>query len=130
MIHISLNFDVTYSIFHSIFKTNFPRKFCIFLVFNNLLSNYRIEMMVRAALVVQLVAQIGAKVLAAISTEEAKNSLEGSDAGALTLTGTYNYLLMYISYRPDSRSFEKLILQYFACKKFEILIFLPFRDDS
>ena len=46
-------------------------------------------MMVRVALVVQLVAQIGAKVLAAISTEEAKNSLEGSDAGALTLIGMY-----------------------------------------
>merc|ERR1719450_700391 len=42
--------------------------------------------MVKVALVVQLVVQIGAKVLAAISTEEAKNSLEGSDAGALTLT--------------------------------------------
>ena len=53
-------------------------------------------MMVRVALVVQLVAQIGAKVLAAISTEEAKNSLEGSDAGALTLTGTYDYLHNYI----------------------------------
>ena len=53
-------------------------------------------MMVRVALVVQLVAQIGAKVLAAISTEEAKNSLEGSDAGALTLTGTYDYLLISI----------------------------------
>ena len=46
-------------------------------------------MIVRVALVVPPVAQIGAKGLAAILTEEAKNSLGVSDAGALTTTGMY-----------------------------------------
>ena len=50
---------------------------------------FRIEMIVRVALVVPPVAQIGAKGLAAILTEEAKNSLGVSDAGALTTTGMY-----------------------------------------
>ena len=67
-------------------------------------------MMVRVALVVQLVAQIGAKVLAAISTEEAKNSLEGSDAGALTLTGTYDYLLTVASRKIVDLSFPTLVV--------------------
>lgn len=43
-------------------------------------------MIVRVALVVPPVAQIGAKGLAAILTVEAKNSLGVSDAGALTTT--------------------------------------------
>ena len=46
-------------------------------------------MIVRVASVVPPVAQIGAKGLAAILTEEAKNSLGVSDAGALTTTGMY-----------------------------------------
>ena len=50
---------------------------------------FRIEMIVRVASVVPPVAQIGAKGLAAILTEEAKNSLGVSDAGALTTTGMY-----------------------------------------
>ena len=50
---------------------------------------FRIEMIVRVALVVPPVVQIGAKGLAAILTGEAKNSLGVSDAGALTTTGMY-----------------------------------------
>ncbi len=54
-------------------------------------------MMVRVVLVVRLAAQIGAKVLAAILTEEAKNSLVVSDVGALTVTGMYTKGLIRIA---------------------------------
>lgn len=51
-------------------------------------------MIVRVALVVPPVAQIGAKGLAAILTVEAKNSLGVSDAGALTTTAVEAILVV------------------------------------
>lgn len=51
-------------------------------------------MIVRVALVVPPVVQIGAKGLAAILTGEAKNSLGVSDAGALTTTAVEAILVV------------------------------------